>query len=219
MKLSKRLEKIASLIVDADCVIDVGCDHGYLAYELLRSGKSKRVLASDISEKCLDKTRELAKSKQLEDKLLCRVSDGLLEFKTDKADYVVIAGMGGNEIVKILANTPKIELFKTFILQPMQDVEVVREYLYKNGFEITVDQLVQERGKYYSIIQCVKAESKIEYSKEDVWFGKFEPKQKSFVFLNYCLWTRDSLKRRENYLDENDLKKLAFCEKILYENK
>ncbi|MDE6783913.1 MAG: class I SAM-dependent methyltransferase, partial [Ruminococcus sp.] len=52
--LDKRLELCAELVSGKGIVCDVGTDHGYLAIELIKSGKCEKVIASDINPKPLD---------------------------------------------------------------------------------------------------------------------------------------------------------------------
>ena len=65
MILSKRLEKICEIMPQVDTVVDVGCDHGYLEELIFKTGKAKFVIATDISEKSLEKTKIRAKKLNL----------------------------------------------------------------------------------------------------------------------------------------------------------
>ena len=56
MKLSKRLEAIASFIDKNDKIVDVGCDHGYLDIYLALYKHNKMIIATDISEKVIENT-------------------------------------------------------------------------------------------------------------------------------------------------------------------
>ena len=47
MKLDARLQAVADFVPMGSRVADIGTDHGYLAAELLRSGRAKYVIASD----------------------------------------------------------------------------------------------------------------------------------------------------------------------------
>ena len=48
--LSKRLLKVATLVEPAAFLADIGCDHGFLAISLVKSGKVKKAFCSDINE-------------------------------------------------------------------------------------------------------------------------------------------------------------------------
>ena len=97
-KLGKRLEVIASL-VDRKRIADVGCDHGKLAYYLLDNGISDYAVVSDISRPSLNKAIDiLSKTKYNFDYICC---DGLSGYSGYNVDQAIIAGMGGDEIIKI----------------------------------------------------------------------------------------------------------------------
>ena len=60
----RRLNQTVDLIIkqynlDDVVVADIATDHGYLAELLSRNNKISKVIASDISQNCLDKTNEL----------------------------------------------------------------------------------------------------------------------------------------------------------------
>ena len=42
MKLSKRLEAVAGLVSDSQCVADVGTDHGYIPIYLVENQKAEK---------------------------------------------------------------------------------------------------------------------------------------------------------------------------------
>ena len=98
-KLGKRLEVIASL-VNCKRIADVGCDHGKLAYYLLDNGIVDYAVVSDISKPSLNKAVDiLSKTKYNFDYICC---DGLTGYKGYNIDQCIIAGMGGDEIIKII---------------------------------------------------------------------------------------------------------------------
>ena len=61
--LNKKLIAIASLIEPEDIVIDIGCDHAYLAIYLKKEKLCKEVYASDISENVIKIAIENIKKK------------------------------------------------------------------------------------------------------------------------------------------------------------
>ena len=98
--MTERLQKIFSSIPNAKVFADIGCDHGYIAKAMLESGKCEKVIVSDISEKCLNKARELLSENIANGSAESVVSDGF--DKVVGADVALIAGMGGEEICNIL---------------------------------------------------------------------------------------------------------------------
>ena len=47
MNLGDRLQAVADFVPQGSRVADIGTDHGYIAVELVKSGKAKFVVASD----------------------------------------------------------------------------------------------------------------------------------------------------------------------------
>ena len=61
---------------------------------------------------------------------------------------------GGDLIARILTDSPWIKNEKyELILQPMTAVEDLREYLCRNGFEITLEQAVKSQGRIYTVMK------------------------------------------------------------------
>ena len=56
--LSERLQCIVEAVGRAECVLDVGTDHGYVPIALIQNGQSERAIASDISTSSLQKTKK-----------------------------------------------------------------------------------------------------------------------------------------------------------------
>jgi len=218
MRLGKRLSKILSFVsFNADCCFDVGSDHGKLTYALLKEKNVKKVIASDISLPSLMKTKNLIEKSEFKTRVDYICCDGLTGYpKEQKADYVIIVGMGGNEIVKIMEKIENFSAYSNFILEPMQDAAVLREYLLKNGFEINNDELIEERGKLYSIIKVGgKTGTCQKYKKEDVWFGKDDVKNLTQEFKTLLLKEQQSLLKRQKYLNSLDLQKLNYVLQLL----
>lgn len=150
--LSERLKLILSFVPKGTAVCDVGTDHGYLPAALYLSGDYKSVTATDIREKPLENARNNieksgAKGVSL---LLC---DGLSGVSYDRAETVIIAGMGGDVISGIIDRCEYKEK-ALFILQPMTAVSNLREYLASGGFDVIKETAVAENNKIYSVMVC-----------------------------------------------------------------
>ena len=115
--MKKRLEEIFALLPECETFADVGCDHGYVAKQMLESGKCKKVIISDVSKKCLDKAIALLSNEIEEGRAEAVVSDGFEKVK--ECDLALIAGMGGEEIVGILKRAKTLPL--KLVLQPMKN--------------------------------------------------------------------------------------------------
>ena len=58
MRLSKRLELVASFVEEGSCIADVGTDHGYIPIALVERGTAQRAVAMDLREGPLQRARE-----------------------------------------------------------------------------------------------------------------------------------------------------------------
>ena len=156
LKLSDRMQKIVSLIEKTDVVADVGTDHGYIPNYLIENDIATLVYATDISADSLEKNIEFSKLRGNSESIISRVGDGLKPIENENVNTVIIAGMGGILISQILEQS--IEFARSvqyFILQPMTASYELRDYLYKNAFEIIREEIVEDNDKIYEII-CVK---------------------------------------------------------------
>lgn len=163
MQLSKRLEAVASFVTEGNRVVDVGTDHGYIPIYLVETGKTKEAIAMDINQGPLERAESNIKKSGLEDKIKTRLSDGLQNLKKDEGDTVVIAGMGGGLIIKILSEGKElIEGMKELVLSPQSEIPLVRKYLEMEEFSIIKETIIKEDGKYYFIMKVVPGKKKSE---------------------------------------------------------
>ena len=102
-------------------------------------------------------------SKYIEDgTAVLSLSDGLTELDPS-INTVVIAGMGGELIAKILENDiEKAKRLDKLILEANSRVFELRQFLSKNHFEIIEEAIVYDHSKYYEIIQAKYNENSLE---------------------------------------------------------
>lgn len=181
--MDNRLTKIASFIEDGIGFADIGTDHGFLPCELARSGYSGNIIASDINSLPLQTAIDLAEAQGLLERIDFQLCDGLSFFGRDKVDTIIVAGMGGDTICKILDEgywclDPKYKL----ILQPMSKAEVVRYWLVYNGFEILSEALAEDSGTLYQII-CARYGGITRLSDAELFVGKYMLAEDKALFL------------------------------------
>ncbi|NLY46208.1 MAG: SAM-dependent methyltransferase [Tissierella sp.] len=163
MELSNRLLEIVNFVPKGSSVADIGTDHGYIPVYLIQNNISKKVIASDISAGSLDKTIEYVNDLELNDKKYPKLGDGLDVLKPNEVDTVIIAGMGGILISKILENNKEISnTIENFIFQPMVASKELRQYLTNNGYIIVDESLAKEGRKFYEIIYAKRGKSNIQ---------------------------------------------------------
>ena len=162
-----RIKKLCSYLDKCGTFADIGCDHGYCTQYMLKNGLCENAVIADISAKCLNKAENLLSAYIQGGKVTSVCCNGLE--KVDKSvDEVLIAGMGGEEIISIFKNA---FIPKSFVLQPMKNIRTVREYLLENGAEITLDEPFESSGKFYFVIKGKKEGKTTSYSNTQLEYG------------------------------------------------
>ena len=178
-----RLKKIYDM-TSHDIIADIGTDHGKLVGQLFLDGKIKKAYLTDISSKSLEKARQLMQKLNFLDKSVFVVCDGL-DGLCDIQDNVqtIIAGMGGEEIIKILSKVKNKQKINSFILQPQKNVVNLREYLINNGYKIKKDIVVKDGKQFYFVIEAVFGEDTL--TQPELFFGKTNIEQYPNDFKEY----------------------------------
>ncbi len=168
--MKERIAHICSFLCKARVFADVGCDHGYMTRYMLSKGLCERAYISDISEGSLSKAKALLSEEIAAGRCIPVVADGL-DGLPEPCDFVLIAGLGGEEIVKII---DRAYLPPRFLFQPMKNSEKLRRYLVAHGAKIERDLTFSEgteRRKYYDLI-LGSAEGGDVYSEREYRFGR-----------------------------------------------
>ena len=159
--LTPRLESILGLI-SYKTVADIGTDHAYIPIELLKRGQADHAIACDIRPGPLAIAEKNVKKYGLSDKIELRLGGGFSPIKSGETETAVIAGMGGEMIIKILSeDLEKTKGFRELILQPMNCQRELRLWLLENGFSIKKEELEREGFKVYNLMRvCFSGETK-----------------------------------------------------------
>lgn len=158
MELSKRLQTVANAVTPGSRVADVGTDHGYVPIYLVERGLCPGAIAMDVNEGPLARAEEHIRAEGLSDRIQTRKSDGLAALAPEETDAVVIAGMGGALMCRILQDaTAFLEAGRELILQPQSEWFKVRRLLSASGYRITKEWFLEEEGKYYVVIKALPA--------------------------------------------------------------
>lgn len=169
IKLSPRLQIAADMVREGSNVADIGTDHAFLPVYLILCGKCGKAVAADVKKGPLMHAGETVGQYELSDKISLRLSDGLDNVNENEADDIVIAGMGGILISKIISRAEWLKNGnKQLILQPMTHSENVRKYLCENGYSIIRERAVREDNHLYCIINA-KYTGSVQH-KNDVYY-------------------------------------------------
>lgn len=172
MLKDERMTLIYDLVRTGSRVLDVGTDHAIIPIELVKNKKSPCAAVTDISRPSLDKGERNIAAAWLSGLIKAYCTDGTLGVPLDSIDDIIIAGMGGELIVKILSQDERLRNGKLrFILQPMTKPEETRRYLYENGFTVLSETKVLSEGRVYAVISAEYSGSKHEYSLSELLLG------------------------------------------------
>ncbi len=169
IRLDERLAAAASFVRTDRRICDVGTDHALLPCYLCEQG-AVSVIASDVNEKPLEAARANIEKYGFADRITLIRSDGLRD--VPPCDDVIIAGMGGELIAQIIGSCTFVTPETRFILQPMTKAELLRRYLYENGFEIAEEKGAAVSGKAYTVMLVRYTGEKQSISDDFAYFGK-----------------------------------------------
>jgi len=170
--MNRRLNAIAALVSDGKGLVDVGTDHGQLPVQLALRGYPGALFASDIREGPLAAARRSAQEEDLTERIRFLLCDGLALCPPEEIDTIVIAGMGGDMIVKILDEAEWcMDGRYRLILQPMTKAEVLRYWLVYNEFAIESETVVEDGGTLYQIL-CARFGGVTKLTDAELFAGK-----------------------------------------------
>ncbi len=204
MSYGKRIDTLCSLLAPAKVFADVGCDHGYCTEYMLKNGLCERAIFSDVSKGSLAKAEKLLAPYVCEGKAVGVLGDGF--YGVDRTvDEVLIAGMGGSEIVSILSDAKHGFMPKRFVFQPMHDSEKLRRYILANGGYLERDYTFED-GKFYDVLvgglEKAEGQVRVEYTDAEYEFGRGNLREMPEAFVKR---TKKQIVNIEKYLNEPNL--------------
>lgn len=222
-----RLEAIASLIDKCSVLADIGTDHGYIAEMALKDNLCKKVIATDINKGPLNSAINHLTKIGLDKYVDFRLGSGLTIINENEIDCAVIAGMGGELIARILDESKNVsKTINSLVLQAMTNVDVLRKYLYDNGYSISEEIIVKEFHHYYFMIKAVNKASACE---DDIYYEiskylldkkdnlLFEYIKRTIEVNNKILLNLNNSTKQDNTLKVEELKNKNFkLEEIVF---
>ena len=157
--LTERLLAVASMISGTK-VADIGTDHGKLLVYLAINNRLEYGIGSDVNEGPAESCYRNVCKYGYQNIIQTRVGDGLDTISENEVESIVIAGMGGELILKILkSNLNVAHSAKELILQPMTNIPRLISGLGDLGFVVTDGRLAKEKDKLYQIFKVEKGEN------------------------------------------------------------
>lgn len=174
---NKRIEAISQLIDNDESVIDIGCDHGFLAKMLRTKGNNKLIICSDNKIGPLNNARNNLIGY---DNINFELTDGVDNIDT-VCDVCVLAGMGHNTVISIIENNENyFRNCKKIIIQVNSVVAQMRQYLSNHKFQI-IDECMVYDYKYYQIMVVKSGQQQL--NELQIEFGPVLLEKKGEVFL------------------------------------
>ena len=208
--LSDRLKAVAEMITPGQTVADIGCDHAYLPIYLIRENISPKVIACDINEGPVKRAKGNVDDVDLSDKIEVRQGDGLGALLPQEARSIVLAGMGGKLMIKILEEGADIVkgAFE-IIMEPQSEVAALRHFLQDNKLHIISENMVSEEGKFYPLIKAVHGDMRWD---REIYFryGKILLREENPVLHEFLVFEKDYLSNLIKELSANEESPQAF---------
>lgn len=182
--LDGRLSVCASLVRKGAKLADVGTDHAYLPVWLAKNGLISSAVASDVREKPLRSGAENIERFGCGDIVTTRLCSGLDAVLPDEADDIVIAGMGGELIARIIDGAPWLrDGSKRLILQPMTKEFHLRRYLCCNGYKIISETPCAHGGKHYTVILAAFTGETAAHAPSYYYIGELESSERAREYI------------------------------------
>lgn len=171
MILKGRIKFIADMIPECTILSDIGTDHAYIPIYMVENEKCSKAIACDVREGPVAVANRHIRQYGMEGRIETRLGSGLNPLNEDEMDVCVIAGMGGVLIRELLTeDIEKAKLANALVIQPMNCIELVREWLFQNGFEILDEGLINEGFRIYNVIVAQ-------------WTGKIAKKELVYYYI------------------------------------
>ncbi|MBD5088983.1 MAG: SAM-dependent methyltransferase [Clostridiales bacterium] len=223
MQLSERLQAVVNLITKGAMVADIGCDHAYLSIYMAEENLASKIIALDVNKGPLERAKENIKQYHAETQIETRLSNGLMALEPGEVDTLLIAGMGGALMQKILTGKKEVlEQVKELVLQPQSEIRDLRVFLENIGFYIIQEDMVMDAGKYYVMLKAKREEHPPKVEKEVYYrYGKYLLDNKHIILKKYIEKEYSTLQQIYQKLEEhpspdNEKRKEIMREDMVY---
>lgn len=145
-----RLQAIAQMVPPCDVIFDIGTDHALVPIWLIQNNRCQKAVAADVRPGPLDRAQKNINRYQAQARVQTILTDGLTGLSPGQDDVVILAGLGGHEIMRIIGKTPA--PCSTLVIQAMKSLPELRSFLYQKGYRIQEERLVFEKRHFYPIL-------------------------------------------------------------------
>lgn len=171
--LSGRLACIVELAGESDRLYDVGCDHALVPITLTLLNRCRSAYACDSRAGPLAAAAGRIARYGVADRVMPVLADGLDGMSPQEGDTVVVAGLGGNETIRILQRAAPVPEGVVWVLQPMKSAAALRLYLNRQGFRIEREALCKDGRNIHCVLRARRSgeEAREELSLEEAYAG------------------------------------------------
>ena len=173
------------MVTEGNRLADIGTDHAYIPIYLCEKKRISYAIAIDRNPGPLKRAREHILEAGLSAYIEVRLSNGTARLEPGEADTLLLAGMGGLLMERILGERDEVlSEAKELVLQPQSDIADLRQWLHMKGWEIVCEDIVFEGGKYYPMMKAVQGPYR-SYTIQEYHYGRFDLQQSLPVLEKY----------------------------------
>lgn len=193
--LDARLSAAVSYVRHGGVCADIGCDHGKLSTYLAAKQICRFVIACDMRVEPLNKAKKTAQLTGLTTEIDFRLGNGLQVIQPQEVDDIIIAGMSGITISKILTASPSFwQPHFRFIFIPATKDGELRSFLAQHGFSILQETPCIAAKRVYTVMHVQYTEFCWQPSLKECAIGK-AANQKTTAAAAYLQHTANTCRK------------------------
>lgn len=213
-EISKRLAIVASFVDKGSFVADVGSDHAELLIYLFDHEVVEKAQGIENKQGPYARMCMAIKGAGYDDRCSLSLSDGVSQL-AEGIDTVVVAGMGGRLIARILEEgKDKLGEVKTLVIDAHSERPFLSESIEKLGYRMVDNSFFYDEGIPYDVQKWEKSEEEVSYTPRERIFGPLNLVRKPAEWKYY--WRKEEVRLSEmmsnDYLPE--FKKAEYREQI-----
>ncbi len=207
-ELPARLQTILDLLNPCQTLADIGTDHAYIPLYAVAQGLVERAYGCDINPDPLkDAALNVQRSGLSAQVELC-LADGLVALKEKAVDALVLAGMNGELMLRLLSASPQeLAQVEQVIVQPNQGIYLVRRHLQQQGFHLKAEKMIRVKERFFITCRFEKgsgldpAYQSAEVTEDDaLHLGPCLIRERNLVALSYF---KEQKARHQRWLKHN----------------
>lgn len=196
-----RLKFIKDKINKDERVLDVGTDHGLLPIMLVEDGVTNNIVASDINQEPLNFAINNIKNNNMEDVIKTKLMDGIKGIDPNEYDTIIIAGMGGNTISKIISSN---KFNGRFLIHSTTKLNDLRKKISDINFKITNEWLVYEGKVHNVIIEAIPGKQSLD--EKEIFMGPILLGKDDEEVINYYKYLYNVFENNSKLSGDKNLK-------------